>query len=115
MRATSTDGSTSTESFTVNLSDDTSEAAVGPVADSDANANSVSESAANGSYVGVTALATDADATDTVSYSLDDDAGGRFAIDPGTGAITVADSSLLDYETDRSRPRPVVRRVAPMD
>nr|MDJ0937805.1 cadherin domain-containing protein [Kiloniellales bacterium] len=87
VRATSTDGSTSTETFTVNLSDDTSEAAVGPVTDSDAGANSVSESAANGSYVGVTALASDPDATDTVSYSLDDDAGGRFAIDPSTGAI----------------------------
>ena len=40
--------------------------------------------------VGVTAFADDADGTDTVSYSLDDDAGGRFAIDANTGVVTVA-------------------------
>jgi len=76
--ATSDDGSTSTQSFTVNLTDDTSEAQVGAISDSNAAANQVSESAANGTAVGVSALATDADATDDVSYSLTDDAGGRF-------------------------------------
>ncbi len=34
-----------------------------------------------------------------MSYSLSDDAGGRFAIDAGSGVITVADSAALDYET----------------
>ena len=97
--ATSTDGSTSIQSFTVNLTDDTSEAAVGPVTDSDLSSNTISESAANGTAVGITALATDADVTDTVSYALSDDAGGRFAIDSSSGVITIADSSLLDYET----------------
>ncbi|MGF1623260.1 MAG: cadherin repeat domain-containing protein, partial [Alphaproteobacteria bacterium] len=97
--ATSTDGSTSTESFTINLTDDTSEASVSAISDANAGANSVSESAADGTAVGITALATDADATDSVSYSLSDDAGGRFTIDAATGVITVADSSLLDYET----------------
>ncbi|MCH9052989.1 MAG: hypothetical protein IIA72_18320, partial [Proteobacteria bacterium] len=53
--------------------------AVGAVSDSDGAANSVAESAANGTVVGITALATDADGTDTVSYSLSNDAGGRFA------------------------------------
>ncbi|MDJ0609183.1 MAG: cadherin domain-containing protein [Kiloniellales bacterium] len=100
--ATSTDGSTATQSFTINLTDDTAEAAVGPVSDSNASANSVSESAVNGTAVGVTALATDADATDTVSYSLSDDAGGRFNIDSTTGVVTVADNLLLDYETATS-------------
>ncbi|MDJ0608905.1 MAG: cadherin repeat domain-containing protein, partial [Kiloniellales bacterium] len=100
--ATSTDGSFSTQNFTVNLTDDTTEAAVGPVSDSNASANSVSESAANGTVVGVTALATDADATDTISYSLSDDAGGRFAVDSTTGVVTVADNTLLDYEADTS-------------
>ena len=102
VQATSTDGSTSSQTFTVNLTDDTSEAAVGPVSDNDATANTIGESAANGTAVGITALATDADATDTVTYSLTDDAGGRFAIDANSGVITVADTSLLDYETATS-------------
>ena len=41
----------------------------------------------------MTAFADDADGTDTVSYSLDDDAGGRFAIDANTGVVTVAGGS----------------------
>ena len=36
------------------------------------------------------------------SYSLADNAGGRFAINASTGEITVADGSLLDYETASS-------------
>ena len=35
---------------------------------------------------------------DTLTYSLTDDAGGRFSIDSSTGQITVADSSLLNHE-----------------
>jgi len=102
VRATSTDGSTSTQTFTISLTDDNTEFAVGPVADNDAAANEVSERAANGTVVGITALATDGDATDTVAYSLDDDAGGRFEIDSATGVITVRDNTLLDYETQTS-------------
>ena len=102
VKATSTDGSTSTETFTINLTDDTSEASVGAITDNNGAANSVSESAANGTAVGITALATDADATDTVSYTLNDSAGGRFAIDSSTGVVTVADNSLLDFETATS-------------
>jgi Ca2+-binding RTX toxin-like protein len=102
VQATSTDGSTSTETFTINLTDDTLEAAVGPVTDSDGTANTISESVANGSAVGLTGLATDADATDTVTYSLTDNAGGRFTIDTNTGVVTVADTSLLDFETATS-------------
>ncbi|MHC5112370.1 MAG: cadherin domain-containing protein, partial [Planctomycetota bacterium] len=100
VQAASTDGSTSTETFTINLTDDTSEAAVGPVTDSDGTANTVVDDAPNGTVVGITALATDANATDTVTYSLSSDFGGAFAIDANTGVVTVADSSLLDYETD---------------
>ncbi|MCC9598944.1 DUF4347 domain-containing protein [Stieleria sp. JC731] len=36
------------------------------------------------------------------SFTLTDDAGGRFAIDSGSGQITVADATLLDYETTPS-------------
>ena len=99
--ATSTDGSTSNETFAINLTD-VDEYDVGAVTDSDGSGNSVSESASNGSSVGVTALASDADGTDSVTYSLFDDAGGRFTIDANTGEVTVADTSLLDYETATS-------------
>jgi hypothetical protein len=102
VQAVSTDGSTSTRSFTIELSDDTSEFAVSPVSDTDAAPDAVSESAADGDVVGVAAFAADADATDIVSYSLTDNAGGRFAIDPVTGVVTIADASLLDYETATS-------------
>lgn len=61
----------------------------------------IAEGAANGTVVG-TAAATDTDAGETFTYSLTDNAGGRFTIDGATGAITVADGSLLDYETATS-------------
>ena len=48
------------------------------------------ENAVNGTVVGVTAFADDTDGTDTVSYALDDDASGRFAIHATTGVVTVA-------------------------
>ena len=41
-----------------------------------------------------------ADGTDTVSYSLDDDAGGLFAIDATTGVVTVA--GAIDREAASS-------------
>ncbi len=36
------------------------------------------------------------------AFTLTDDAGGRFAIDSNRGEVTVADGSLLDYETNAS-------------
>jgi VCBS repeat-containing protein len=45
---------------------------------------------------------TDPDARDTKTYSLTDTAGGRFAIDSATGQLTVADGSLLNYESATS-------------
>ena len=100
--ATSADGSTSAQSFTIGVTDDTSEFTVGAITDSDGGANTVDENVANGTVVGVTALATDGDASDSVTYSLADTAGGRFTIDTNTGEITVANGSLLDHETDAS-------------
>ena len=55
------------------------------------------ESASVGTAVGITALATDADVTDTVTYSLTSNPGGFFAIDANTGEVTVANA--LDYES----------------
>jgi VCBS repeat-containing protein len=62
---------------------------------------SIDENAANGTLVGSLA-ATDVDQGDTLSFTLTDNAGGRFAVDPLTGALTVANGSLLDYETKSS-------------
>jgi Ca2+-binding RTX toxin-like protein len=62
------------------------------------SANAVVENAAAGTVVGVVS-ATDPDAGDALTYALVDDAGGRFTIDPASGAITVADGALLDWET----------------
>ncbi|MFM7738513.1 MAG: VCBS domain-containing protein, partial [Planctomycetota bacterium] len=59
----------------------------------------VSESATNGDSVG-TVTGEDADSGETFTYQLLDSAGGRFAINSSTGEVTVANSSLLDYETD---------------
>jgi hypothetical protein len=41
----------------------------------------------------------DPDSGDTHTYTLTDNAGGRFAIDSSTGVITVADGTLLNYES----------------
>ena len=77
---------------------DASDNSVGPVGDADAGSNSVVEGAANGTAVGLTATANDVDVSDSVTYSLDDDAGGRFAIDSASGAVKVANGLLLDRE-----------------
>ena len=61
----------------------------------------VAENAANTTSVG-TVTRSDLDASDTPSYSLVDSAGGRFAINSSTGVVTVANSSLLNYETATS-------------
>ena len=100
--ATSADGSTSTQTFTIAVSDVDEFDVTAPV-DDDAAANSVSEGASNGDTVGIDVSATDADGSNnSVAYTLSDDAGGRFAIDASTGVVTVADASLLNYEDDAS-------------
>ena len=99
IRATSSDTSFSTVTLSIAVGD-IDEFDTGAVTDADAGANTVAEDAESGTAVGVTGLATDADATDTVSYTLDDDAGGLFAIDANTGVVTVAGG--LDYETASS-------------
>jgi hypothetical protein len=63
--------------------------------------DTVTENAANGTLVG-TVTGTDPDSGDTKSYSFTDSASGRFAINSATGEITVANSSLLDYESATS-------------
>lgn len=98
VQATSEDGSIADVTFTINLND-VDEFDVSTPVDSDGAADAVDENAALGTVVGVTALASDDDATtNAVTYSLTDDAGGRFAIDSGTGVVTVA--GAIDREAD---------------
>ncbi len=102
IRTTDVSGSTFDQAFTVFLND-LNEFAVGAITDSNATANSVAENATNGTVVGITASATDADATNnTITYSLDNNAGGRFTIDASTGIVTVANGSLLNFEAATS-------------
>ncbi|MEP3600721.1 MAG: hypothetical protein ABJN26_12445, partial [Stappiaceae bacterium] len=95
--ATSTDGSTSNETFTVSVSDE-NEVSISSVTDIDASADTISESVAAGATVGIQASATDGDATDTVSYSVDD---ARFEVD-ANGVVTVGNGASFDAETEGS-------------
>src|SRR5439155_759905 len=97
--ATSSDGSTNSADFTVAVTNLNDNPVVGP-SDTDAGDNKVAENAATGTVVGITALATDADVGATISYSLSDNAGGRFSIDSATGVVKVADGTLLDSLPD---------------
>jgi len=98
--ATSADTSTAAQSFSIAIND-VNEFAVTTPTDTNVTANAVDENAAAGTVVGVTAFASDADATtNTVSYSLADNAGGKFAIDSSTGVVTVA--GAIDREVDAS-------------
>ena len=98
VQVTDATGATFSKQFTVTLTD-SNEFAVSPVTDADSTANSVNENAAAGSAVGITAAALDADATNSsVTYSLDDNDGGRFAIDTNSGVVTLA--TALDRESD---------------
>ncbi|MBL8829429.1 MAG: cadherin domain-containing protein, partial [Planctomycetaceae bacterium] len=99
VRATSSDTSFTVRSFSINILD-VNEFATTPVIDSDSAVDEVTENSAIGTVVGVTGLASDGDVTDTIAYSLDDDAGGLFTIDANTGVITVA--GAIDYETAHS-------------
>lgn len=96
VRVTDQGGLTFDKSFTLNLND-LNEAPT----DATITGGSVAENAANGTVVG-TAAGVDPDAAALLTYSLVDNAGGRFAIDTTTGQITVANGTLLDYEVATS-------------
>ncbi len=62
---------------------------------------SIAENSVNGTAI-ATAIGLDRDPSNTLTYSLTNTAGGRFAIDANTGAITVANGSLFDFEAASS-------------
>ena len=73
-----------------------------PLADGESISTILSESVANGSFV-ADIDATDVDG-DALTYSINSgNEDGAFIIDSSTGVITVADSSLLDFESASSR------------
>ncbi|MGB7344042.1 MAG: cadherin domain-containing protein [Pirellulaceae bacterium] len=101
VQAASSDGSTATQSFNITVND-LDEFDTTATIDIDASANQISENAGIGTLVGITASASDADATNnTITYSLDDNDGGRFQIDPNTGIVTVG------VPTDREADGPI--------
>jgi hypothetical protein len=93
--AQASDGTlTNSQTFNIALTD------VAPSAPNDVNGatNTIAEGAANGSSVGITASSSDPNGPAT-TYALTDDAGGRFAINAGTGVVTVANGAAIDFET----------------
>ena len=99
--STASNGGTTAFSSTTDTVDVTVTAVNDAPTDLALSANTVVENAANGTVVG-TVSGTDPDSGDTKTYSLTDAAGGRFAISSSTGEITVADGTLLDYESATS-------------
>jgi VCBS repeat-containing protein len=92
------DGSTDSNIATVTLA----VAAVNDApTDISLSANTVTENAANGTVVGI-ATQVDIDAGDTRSFTLTNNAGGRFAINSATGSVTVANGALLNFEAATS-------------
>lgn len=89
-------GIAATQDFVINL-DDANEA---PTALS-LTGKTLAEDSAVGTIVG-TAVAVDADAADSITYALLDDAEGRFTIDPASGAITVAPNAAFDHAVSPS-------------
>ncbi len=61
----------------------------------------IAENAATGTFIG-TLLASDQDAGNTYTYTLTNNAGGRFAIDSTSGQVTVANGALLNFEAASS-------------
>jgi VCBS repeat-containing protein len=94
--AQASDGAlTSAQSFVIVVTD------VGPSTPVDSNGptgGSVAEGAANGSAVGITVSSGEPNGP-AASFALTNNAGGRFAINASTGVVTVANGTLLDFES----------------
>ena len=110
MRATSADDSTTTQAYTITVND-LDEFDVTPVVDTDSAANNIDENIVIGSTVGITAFSEDLDATtNVITYSLDNNAGGLFAINSSTGVVTTANN--IDYEVVGSVQNIIVRATS---
>lgn len=92
--ATSSDGSTASKSFNINISDQAEPMWFNP--DADPNANRIAENALANTLVGITASATDIDG-DAITYAINDP---RFTIDAETGVIARSSVGALDFESE---------------
>ena len=104
MTATSADGSSSSATFTLAITDFDEFDVTSPV-DSDSDANVIPENSVNGTEAQITASSVDADGTNNaVTYSMTGQgcSDGTFVVNPQTGVVTVGDSTQLDYETVQS-------------
>jgi len=98
VKATSSDRSSATQTYTLNILDSPESIAFNTPADTNAAANRIAELAAAGTQVGVTASATDPDAGSMVTYSLNDN---RFSID-ANGVITRSGTGTLNAQSQPS-------------
>ena len=72
-----------------------------PMFDSETGTREVAENTAAGEPVGAPVTAMDADAGDTLTYTLGGTDAASFAIDSGTGQITVGAGTMLDFEANQ--------------
>lgn len=91
-----THGASTNADFVINVVD-VDETALTLVGDSDGTANTVPESAGADQLVGVTAFASDADASAVITYAITSNPGGHFKIDTNTGVVTTTNTPT-DHE-----------------
>lgn len=89
-------GGIATETFAVSVTDVVEHINSAP-SNVSLSASTIAENAANGTVIG-TLSATDADG-DTLTYTLTDDAGGKFALVTQNGVTTLVVNGPLDFET----------------
>ncbi|MDG4900578.1 RTX toxin [Mesorhizobium sp. WSM4962] len=95
--ATSSDGSTANQGFTLAVLDSPEPIAFNTPPDANSAANQIGQNAAAGTAVGITASAKDPDAGSTVTYTIDDT---RFAINSSTGVITRSGNGTLNAQSE---------------
>ena len=101
VQAASADGSTTSQVYTIQVTDVDEFNVTVPVDVNGPVGGTVAESLAVGAAVGITASASDADGTtNAITYSLTSNPGGLFAIHPTTGVVTL--SASLNYEAATS-------------
>ena len=95
------DGNSTTEqTLTIEVLDDNSEHSASAILDANPAPNEIAENALGGTLTGLDASSDDLDISDSVSFTLHDNPGGLFEIDPASGIVTLAANATLDRETD---------------
>ncbi|WP_181956563.1 hypothetical protein [Mesorhizobium norvegicum] len=97
--ATSSDGSTVNHAFTLAVLNSPEPVAFNTPPDANTAVNQITQNAAAGTAIGITASARDPDAGSTITYSIDDP---RFAINASTGVITRSGTGTLNAQTETS-------------